>query len=99
MHPMVKPALRRAWRSLRRVQFGVTPAHAVVLDPVDQETGTLLGLLDGTRGTELLRAEASRLGLPQGRLDGLLGRLRSAGLLADASAGRPGRAGPAAGPE
>ncbi|MEK9519273.1 TOMM precursor leader peptide-binding protein [Streptomyces venezuelae] len=99
MHPMVKPALRRAWRSLRRVQFGVTPAHAVVLDPVDQETGTLLGLLDGTRGTELLRAEAGRLGLPQGRLDGLLGRLRSAGLLADASAGRPGRAGPAAGPE
>ncbi|MFF9067199.1 TOMM precursor leader peptide-binding protein [Streptomyces sp. NPDC014891] len=99
MHPMVKPALRRAWRSLRRVQFGVTPAHAVVLDPVDQETGTLLGLLDGTRGTELLRAEASRLGLPQGRLEGLLGRLRSAGLLVDASAGRPGRTGPAAGPE
>ncbi|WP_328942670.1 TOMM precursor leader peptide-binding protein [Streptomyces sp. NBC_00250] len=97
MHPMVKPALRRAWRSLRRVQFGVTPAHAVVLDPVDQETGTLLGLLDGTRGTELLRAEARKLGLPHGRLDALLGRLESAGLLADASTGRPGKAGPAAG--
>ncbi|MFF3842057.1 TOMM precursor leader peptide-binding protein [Streptomyces sp. NPDC001930] len=97
MHPMVKPALRRAWRSLRSVQFGVTPAHAVVLDPVDQPTGTLLGLLDGTRGTELLRAEARALGLPRGRLDALLGRLESAGLLADASSGRPGKAGPTAG--
>ncbi|MFJ8657659.1 ThiF family adenylyltransferase [Streptomyces sp. NPDC093795] len=97
MHPMVKPALRRAWRSLRRVQFGVTPAHAVVLDPVDQDTEALLGLLDGTRGTELLRAEARARGLPDGRLDALVRRLASAGLLADAGAGRPGRTGPAAG--
>ncbi|MFD7966102.1 ThiF family adenylyltransferase [Streptomyces zaomyceticus] len=97
MHPMVKPALRRAWRSLRRVQFGITPAHAVVLDPVDRETGTLLGLLDGTRGTESLRAEARALGLPEGHLEALVGRLESAGLLADASTGRPGKAGPTAG--
>ncbi|WP_369146398.1 TOMM precursor leader peptide-binding protein [Streptomyces sp. R44] len=97
MHPMVKPALRRAWRSLRCVQFGVAPAHAVVLGPVDQETGAVLGLLDGTRGTALLRAEARALGLPDGRLEALLGRLESAGLLTDASTGRPGKAGPAAG--
>ncbi|MFD5104179.1 TOMM precursor leader peptide-binding protein [Streptomyces cinereoruber] len=97
MHPMVKPALRRAWRSLRCVQFGVTPAHAVVLDPVGPETEAVLGLLDGTRGVELLRTEARALGLPDGRLDALLGRLESAGLLTDAAAGRPGRAGPAAG--
>ncbi|MBB4157479.1 bacteriocin biosynthesis cyclodehydratase domain-containing protein [Streptomyces cinereoruber] len=94
---MVKPALRRAWRSLRCVQFGVTPAHAVVLDPVGPETEAVLGLLDGTRGVELLRTEARALGLPDGRLDALLGRLESAGLLTDAAAGRPGRAGPAAG--
>ncbi|MFC7930074.1 ThiF family adenylyltransferase [Streptomyces cinereoruber] len=97
MHPMVKPALRRAWRSLRCVQFGVTPAHAVVLDPVGPETEAVLGLLDGTRGVELLRTEARALGLPDGRLDALLGRLESAGLLTDAAAGRPGRAGSAAG--
>ncbi|MGW3557528.1 TOMM precursor leader peptide-binding protein [Streptomyces sp. NPDC000963] len=97
MHPMVKPALRRAWRSLRCVQFGVTPAHAVVLDPVGPETEAVLGLLDGTRGVELLRAEARALGLPDGRLEVLLGRLESAGLLTDAATGRPGRAGPAAG--
>ncbi|MFH8841422.1 TOMM precursor leader peptide-binding protein [Streptomyces sp. NPDC017868] len=97
MHPMVKPALRRAWRSLRSVQFGVSPAHAVVLGPVDQATGAVLGLLDGTRGTALLRAEARALGLPDGRLDALLGRLESAGLLTDAGSGRPGKAGPSAG--
>ncbi|MFJ7958314.1 TOMM precursor leader peptide-binding protein [Streptomyces sp. NPDC096319] len=97
MHPMVKPALRRAWRGLRCVQFGVAPAHAVVLDPVDPATGAVLGLLDGTRGTALLRAEARALGLPDGRLDALLGRLESAGLLTDAATGRPGKAGPAAG--
>ncbi|MFF0556785.1 TOMM precursor leader peptide-binding protein [Streptomyces sp. NPDC004266] len=97
MHPMVKPALRRAWRSLQCVQFGVAPAHAVVLDPVDPATGAVLGLLDGTRGTALLRAEARALGLPDGRLEALLGRLESAGLLTDAATGRPGKAGPAAG--
>ncbi|MFD0073513.1 TOMM precursor leader peptide-binding protein [Streptomyces sp. NPDC127166] len=97
MHPMVKPALRRAWRSLRCVQFGVAPAHAVVLDPVDPATGAVLGLLDGTRGTALLRAEARALGLPDGRLEALLSRLESAGLLTDAATGRPGKAGPAAG--
>ncbi|WP_030688663.1 TOMM precursor leader peptide-binding protein [Streptomyces globisporus] len=97
MHPMVKPALRRAWRSLQCVQFGAAPAHAVVLDPVDQVTGAVLGLLDGTRGTALLRAEARALGLPDGRLEALLGRLESAGLLTDAATGRPGKAGPAAG--
>ncbi|MFD3568737.1 ThiF family adenylyltransferase [Streptomyces sp. NPDC058667] len=97
MHPMVKPALRRAWRGLRRVQFGVTPAHAVVLDPIDPDTEALLGLLDGTRGTELLRAEARARGLPDGRLEALVHRLGSAGLLTEATAGRPGRAGPKAG--
>ncbi|MFF8839500.1 TOMM precursor leader peptide-binding protein [Streptomyces sp. NPDC015130] len=97
MHPMVKPALRRAWRSLQCVQFGITPAHAVVMSPVDTGTGELLALLDGTRGTELLRAEARARGLPDGHLEALLGRLAAAGLLADASNGRPGKAGSCAG--
>ncbi|MET8507550.1 ThiF family adenylyltransferase [Streptomyces sp. NPDC004787] len=90
MHPMVKPALRRAWRDMQSVQFGVTPAHAVVLGPLDLTTGSLLGLLDGTRGLELLRAEAAALGLPEGRLDALLDRLAAAGLIADAEARPPG---------
>ncbi|MFF5974291.1 ThiF family adenylyltransferase [Streptomyces sp. NPDC012769] len=96
MHPMVKPALRRAWRNLQYVQFGVTPAHAVVLGPVDTTTGSLIGLLDGTRGMELLRAEARALGLADGRLEALIGRLADAGLIADASVRPP--AGPPGGP-
>ncbi|MFJ3581122.1 TOMM precursor leader peptide-binding protein [Streptomyces sp. NPDC090127] len=99
MHPMLKPALRRAWRDLRSVQFGATSAHAVVVGPLDTTTGSLLGLLDGTRGIELLRAEAGALGLRDGLLEELLGRLARAGLLADAAAGRPGRAPSAAAPD
>ncbi|MFF8287958.1 ThiF family adenylyltransferase [Streptomyces sp. NPDC016309] len=89
MHPMVKPALRRAWRNLQYVQFGAAPAHAVVVGPVDTTTGSLLSLFDGTRGLALLREEARALGLPDGRLEALLDRLAEAGLLDDATAGGP----------
>ncbi|MER6140727.1 ThiF family adenylyltransferase [Streptomyces sparsogenes] len=83
MHPMLKPALRRGWRSRDTVQFGVARAHAVVLGPVDTATGSFLELLDGTRGMPLLRREARALGLPEGRADALVDRLTAAGLLDD----------------
>ncbi|MDX3225723.1 ThiF family adenylyltransferase [Streptomyces sp. ME19-01-6] len=83
MHPMLKPALRRGWRSRDTVQFGVARAHAVVLGPVDTATGSFLELLDGTRGLPLLRQEARALGLPEGRADALVERLAAAGLLDD----------------
>ncbi|RST00898.1 ThiF family adenylyltransferase, partial [Streptomyces sp. WAC05374] len=89
MHPMVKPALRRAWRNLQYVQFGAAPAHAVVVGPVDTTTGSLLALFDGTRGLGPLREEARALGLPDGRLEALLDRLAEAGLLDDTTAGAP----------
>ncbi|WTL24748.1 ThiF family adenylyltransferase [Streptomyces sp. NBC_01498] len=84
---MVKPALRRAWRERQTVQFGITPAHAVVVGPVDTATGSFLDLLDGTRGLELLRDEARGMGLPEGRADALVDRLAAAGLLDDSTAG------------
>ncbi|KIF01747.1 thiamine biosynthesis protein ThiF, partial [Streptomyces sp. RSD-27] len=87
MYPKVKPALARAWRDLQTVQFGVTPAHAVVLGPVDTATGALIDRIDGTRGMELLRAEARGMGLPEGLADGLVRRLAGAGLIDDATAG------------
>ncbi|MYW67399.1 TOMM precursor leader peptide-binding protein [Streptomyces sp. SID8379] len=90
MHPLLKPALRRGWHDLNTVQFGVTPAHAVVLGPVDTATGSFLTLLDGTRGVPLLRDEARRMGLPDGHVDALLDRLADAGLLDDATGGGPG---------
>ncbi|MBL1095861.1 TOMM precursor leader peptide-binding protein [Streptomyces sp. 205] len=78
---MLKPALRRGWRSRDTVQFGVARAHAVVLGPLDTATGSFLDLLDGTRGLPLLRQEAQILGLPEGRADALVERLTAAGLL------------------
>ncbi|MEV0476001.1 hypothetical protein AB0I50_39970, partial [Streptomyces prunicolor] len=56
MHPMVKPALRRGWRDLHTVQFGMTPAHAMTLGPMD--TAALLDVFivnvaAPTIGTEL----------------------------------------------
>ncbi|MFF1450539.1 TOMM precursor leader peptide-binding protein [Streptomyces sp. NPDC058274] len=89
MHPMVKPALRRGWRDLNTVQFGMAPAHAMVLGPMDTATGSFLTLLDGTRGLPLLRDEGRRMGLPDGHVDGLIERLAGAGLLDDATGGGP----------
>ncbi|MFF3553154.1 ThiF family adenylyltransferase [Streptomyces tsukubensis] len=89
MHPMVKPALRRAWRERQTIQFGVTPAHAVSIGPVDTATGSLLELLDGTRGLELLDAQARAMGLPDGLAGTLVRRLAAAGLIDDATCGGP----------
>ncbi|EYT84106.1 thiamine biosynthesis protein ThiF, partial [Streptomyces sp. Tu 6176] len=87
MHPMVKPALRRGWRDLNTVQFGMSPAHALTLGPVDTATGSFLELLNGTRGLPLLREEAHRMDLPEGHVDLLVRRLARAGLLDDARGG------------
>ena len=89
MHPMVKPALRRGWRDLNTVQFGMAPAHALTLGPVDTATGSFLDLLDGTRGLALLREEGRRMDLPDGHVDRLVERLAHAGLLDDARGGGP----------
>ncbi|MGW0579326.1 TOMM precursor leader peptide-binding protein [Streptomyces sp. NPDC002920] len=89
MHPMVKPALRRGWRDLNTVQFGMAPAHALTLGPVDTATGSFLDLLDGTRGLALLREEGRRMDLPEGHVDQLVERLARAGLLDDARGGGP----------
>ncbi|WP_344050555.1 ThiF family adenylyltransferase, partial [Streptomyces thermoalcalitolerans] len=87
MHPMVKPALRRGWRDLNTVQFGMTPAHALTLGPVDTATGSFLELLNGTRGLPLLREEGRRMDLPDGHVDRLVERLARAGLLDDVRGG------------
>lgn len=89
MHPMLKPALRRAWRGRNTVQFGVTPAHAVKVGPMDIATGSFLELLDGTRGLPLLREEARALNLSGHQVDTLVARLAEAGLIDDVRAGGP----------
>ncbi|MFD5539588.1 TOMM precursor leader peptide-binding protein [Streptomyces sp. NPDC127079] len=89
MHPLVKPALRRGWRDLNTVQFGMTPAHAMTLGPMDLATGSFLDLLDGARGLALLREEGRRMDLPDGHVDALVERLSRAGLVDDARGGGP----------
>ncbi|GAA3563254.1 TOMM precursor leader peptide-binding protein [Streptomyces osmaniensis] len=89
MAPLVKPSLRRGWRDLNTVQFGMTPAHALTLGPMDTATGSFLDLLNGTRGLQLLREEGRRMDLPDGHVDGLVRRLARAGLLDDAKGGGP----------
>lgn len=84
MHAMLKPAMRRTWRDRDSVQFGVDPARAVVLSPVDDASYRFLKLLDGTRGPALLRDEATALGLDPGRADRLLETLARGGVLDDA---------------
>ena len=71
----MKPALRRGWRDLSTVQFGMTPAHAMTLGPMDQATGDFLDLLNGTRGLALLREEARGMDLPEGHVDALVDRI------------------------
>ncbi|MFF7353058.1 MULTISPECIES: TOMM precursor leader peptide-binding protein [Streptomyces] len=89
MHPVMKPALRRGWRDRDTVQFGMTPAHALTLGPMDPATSGFLDLLNGTRGLPLLREEGRRLDLPPGHADTLLTRLTRAGLVDDARGGGP----------
>ncbi|WP_026171847.1 MULTISPECIES: ThiF family adenylyltransferase [unclassified Streptomyces] len=89
MHPMLKPALRRAWRGRDTVQFGVTPAHAVKLGPMDIATGCFMELLDGTRGMPLLREQARAMDLSERHVDMLVTRLTDAGLVDDVRAGGP----------
>lgn len=88
MHPMIKPALRRGWRDRHTVQFGVAPAHAVLLGPVDDSTAGLLTLMDGTRSMARLRAAAASLGLGPEAADVLTERLSRAGVVDDATAER-----------
>jgi len=82
---MLKGALRRCWRDRESVQFGVDPAHAVVLEPVDGAAAGFLDLLDGTRGAATLTRDAGALGLGPDRVRQLLGLLADGGVLDDAS--------------
>ncbi|MGW7515741.1 ThiF family adenylyltransferase [Streptomyces sp. NPDC054796] len=88
MHPMIKPALRRAWCDRQTVRYGVAPAHAVLLGPVDDATAAFMELMNGTRSLEQLRAAAPSFGLPEETADRLTERLSAVGVLDDAMADR-----------
>ncbi|HWC35361.1 MAG TPA: hypothetical protein VG650_11090 [Mycobacteriales bacterium] len=90
MRPVLKPALRRLWRDPSTLQLGVDPRHAVVVSGVGPADCELLGLLDGSRDTDVALAEAGRRGQPPQRGAALVDLLREAGVLDDAELGPPG---------
>lgn len=85
MRPMLKPALVPMWRSDSALQLGLDPAHARVLEGFDAPTRAVLGLLDGTRELEQIRAQAAAAGVTRTTVDTLVRVLRRCGLLDDAS--------------
>ncbi|MFE7315230.1 ThiF family adenylyltransferase [Streptomyces sp. NPDC057555] len=86
---MLKPALRRGWRDRETVRFGVAPAHARVVGPVDVATGCFIELIDGTRSLRQLVDEAAALDVPPERARGVVERLGAAGLLEPPAADGP----------
>ncbi|WP_274919022.1 TOMM precursor leader peptide-binding protein [Streptomyces sp. WZ-12] len=86
---MLKPALRRGWRDRETVWFGVAPAHARSVGPVDVATGCFIELLDGTRSLPQLLDEAVALDVPPERARGVVERLGAAGLLEAPAADGP----------
>ncbi|HVV77977.1 MAG TPA: hypothetical protein VHC43_18325 [Mycobacteriales bacterium] len=89
MRPVLKPALRRLWRDPSTLQLGVDPRHAVVVSGMSSADRELLTLLDGSRETEVVIAEAGRHGQPAERGATLVNLLSSAGVLDDAELGAP----------
>jgi bacteriocin biosynthesis cyclodehydratase domain-containing protein len=82
--PTLLPGLRRLWRSRQRLQLGVDPGRAVVLELPDHRAARLLDLLDGTRSERVLLTEAGRCGIREPHARALLDALRAAGLVVGA---------------
>lgn len=90
MRPVLKPALRRLWRSDAVLQLGADPENGVVLDGVTESAVNVLSLLDGKRDRRQVVAAAATSGAPEADVRALLDLLRSVAVLDDANA-RPQR--------
>jgi hypothetical protein len=74
------PGLRRLWRDTNRVQLGIDPERAVVLEFADSATARVLDLVDGSRTERAIIVEAGRIGVPEPAAAELLAVLRESGL-------------------
>ncbi|PYC67065.1 hypothetical protein C7C46_30675 [Streptomyces tateyamensis] len=86
VRPLLKPALSRAWRDGRTLQFGTDPERAQVVAEADERYRSFLALLDGERDTSAVEAAAGRLGLAPPYVREALAELARTGLLEDAGA-------------
>jgi bacteriocin biosynthesis cyclodehydratase domain-containing protein len=82
--PTLLPGLRRIWRDRNRLQLGVDPARAVVLELPHAGTARLLDLLDGTRSERAVISDAGRYGIGEPDAQAVLATLRAAGLVVGA---------------
>jgi hypothetical protein len=86
LRPVLKPALRRLWRTDAAMQLGADPVHGVVLHGVDATADAVLALLDGTRDADEIVAAAAGDGVPEPEARALLDLLGSVHVLDDAAA-------------
>lgn len=82
--PTLLPGLRRLWRNRTRLQLGVDPARAMVLELPHAGAARLLDLLDGTRSEQTVLAQAARYRIGEREARALLAALRAAGLVVGA---------------
>jgi hypothetical protein len=92
--PTLLPGLRRLWRTSHRLQLGVDPARAVVLELADPAVAKLLDLLDGAHSERSVLAHAARYGVADADARTFLETLRSAGLVVGAQTLLPGQLAP-----
>jgi len=93
----LRPGLLTAWRGPGRLQVGLDPRRAVVLDGLGAADEAVLAALDGTSDLDRLVAVAERAGGAAARVRALVAALRSAGALVPTRTPRHHLAGLAAG--
>jgi bacteriocin biosynthesis cyclodehydratase domain-containing protein len=82
---MLLPAVRRLWRSPRRLQVGTDPGRAVVLELADPVQARLLDLLDGTHTERTLLRAARHAGIGPEDAVAMMRVLTDAGYVVDAT--------------
>lgn len=86
--PILKPALRRAWRDGTTLQLGIDPDRAVQLIGLDERVADWLDRLDGTRDLAGALTAAAATGVDEEAATHLLDLLAAAGALEDAASDR-----------
>ena len=89
VRPTLIPGLRLLWRSRRRLQLGLDPCRAVILELPEQGAARVLDLLDGTRSERTVLARASETGVAEADARAMIDRLYEAGLVVSAPALMP----------
>jgi hypothetical protein len=79
--PVLVPGLRRLWRGRHRLQLGVDPSRAIVMELPGPAAARVLDLLDGTRSERQVLADARRYGVNNRVARAMIDSLRAAGLV------------------